>query len=72
MRDPYDPMPGAGLVGKVLSTLWNKALFPAIVLTLVAGVTAWLVFRLTRNERAAQVAGAGALVAGYVGFFFLK
>ncbi len=67
-----DPMPGAGAVGLFFSTFWNKILFPTIILMVVAGITSWLVYRITRNEQAAKVAGAGALIAGYVGFFFLK
>ncbi|MBP9669667.1 MAG: hypothetical protein KBE09_05260 [Candidatus Pacebacteria bacterium] len=65
-------MPGAGAVGLFFSTVWNKILVPACVMMIIAGVTAWFVYRITRNERAAQVAGVGALVAGYTGFFFLK
>ena len=67
-----DPMPGSGAVGLFFSTVWNKVVVPMLVLTIIAGITSWLVYRITRNEQAAKVAGAGALIAGYVGYLFLK
>ncbi len=72
MRDPHDPMPGAGFVGKLLSIFWDKILVPLFILGVIAGVTAWLVYRITRNEQAAQVAAYGVIIAGVTGIYFLK